>query len=146
MTGNTDTFRIDRSRIQFERFEDETVMVNVENGLYYSLSYSGSEVLRLVDSGCPVGVLAAALLGDSEEAADHSTDIMRFIEELIREGILVEGNPRAEDGRPIDIPTPVLPITGEFQPPLLEKFDEVSDLLLIDPIHMVDQTEGWPKT
>lgn len=146
MAGNTDTFHIDRSRIQFERFEDETVMVNVENGLYYSLSYSGSEVLRLVDSGYPVGVLVAALMGDSEEATGHSSDIMRFIKELIREGILVEGNPRAEDGRPIDIPTPLFPMTGEFQPPLLEKFDEVSDLLLIDPIHMVDQSEGWPKT
>jgi len=146
MIGNTDTFHIDRARIQFERFEDETVMINVVNGLYYNLSHSGSEVLRLIDSGCPVGMLVATLLGDSEEATGNSSDIIRFIEDLIREGILVEGNPHAEAGRPIDIRTPVFSTSKEFQPPLLEKFSEVSDLLLIDPIHMVDQTVGWPKT
>lgn len=146
MIGKNATFRIDRAKIQFERFEDETVMINVENGLYYSLSQSGSEVLRLVDSGYPAGMLEAALFGNSEEATHHSPDILRFVEDLIREGILAESNPHAADERPIDIPSPVYSLIGAFQPPVLEKFDEVSDLLLIDPIHMVDQGEGWPKT
>ena len=146
MISKNTTLRINRPRIQFERFDDETVMINVKSGLYYCLSQSGSEVLRFVDSGYPVGMLATVLLGNTEEADQHRPGIIRFVEELIREGILVEGNPHAAADRPIDIPSPVYSPTGVFQPPLLERFDEVRDLLLIDPIHMVDQAEGWPKT
>jgi hypothetical protein len=145
MIDKNTTLRIDRARIQFERFDDETVMINVENGLYYSTSQSGSEVLRLVDSGCPAGMLVVALLGNSEEAEHYTSGIIRFVEELISEGILVECNPHSSAGRPIDIHSPVYSQTGAFQPPFLERFDEVQDLLLIDPIHMVDPKEGWPK-
>jgi hypothetical protein len=33
----------------------------------------------------------------------------------------------------------------DYVPPVLERFDDVRDLLLIDPIHQVDQEYGWPK-
>jgi hypothetical protein len=33
----------------------------------------------------------------------------------------------------------------EYVPPVLDRFDDVRDLLLIDPIHQVDQEYGWPK-
>jgi hypothetical protein len=146
MLDKNASFCIDRTRIQFEKFEDETVIINVENGLYYSLSPSGSEVLRIVDSGCPSGLLIDTLLGNSEEAIQHGPNIIRFVEDLIREGILVEADDLAVADQSITIPGPVYTTAGVFQPPLLEKYDEVRDLLLIDPIHMVDQEKGWPKT
>jgi hypothetical protein len=145
MVDKKTLFCIDRARIQFERFEDETVIINVENGLYYSLSPSGSEVLRLVDNGCSVGTLVERLLGNSEEASQHGPRIICFVEDLIREGILVEVDALAVADHTNPIPEPVCSTAGVFQPPLLEKYDEVRDLLLIDPIHMVDQSKGWPK-
>ncbi len=33
----------------------------------------------------------------------------------------------------------------DYVSPVLERFDDVRDLLLIDPIHQVDQEYGWPK-
>jgi hypothetical protein len=33
----------------------------------------------------------------------------------------------------------------DYVPPVLERFDDVRNLLLIDPIHQVDQEYGWPK-
>jgi hypothetical protein len=139
------TLRIDRARIQFEQFDDETVMINVENGLYYSLSKSGSEVLGLLEDGCRVDALATALFGDTQEATDHGSAISGFVEDLCREGILIESNTHSTSGR-FEVLTPLYPVVVAYQPPVLEKFDEVSDLLLIDPIHMVDQAQGWPKT
>ena len=32
-----------------------------------------------------------------------------------------------------------------FMPPLLEKFTDMADLLLLDPIHEVDAETGWPQ-
>jgi hypothetical protein len=31
-----------------------------------------------------------------------------------------------------------------FEPPLLEKFDDLQDLILLDPVHEVLEEEGWP--
>ena len=138
--------RIDRSRIHFQRFEDETVLINVESGFYYSVSRSGSELLELMENGCPVGSLVAALLGDSEEAVRHSSEIHRFIKELIEEGILSSGGPTVVPGFSMGISRPVRASIEGFEPPVLQRFDDVRDLLLIDPVHMVDQREGWPKT
>jgi len=67
---NSKTYRIDRTRIVFEQFEDETVLVNTETGYYYSLSPSGSDILRLLEEGCPAGDLIHALFGNSKETGD----------------------------------------------------------------------------
>jgi hypothetical protein len=32
-----------------------------------------------------------------------------------------------------------------FQKPLLQKYTDMEALLLVDPIHEVDEEEGWPK-
>ena len=34
--------------------------------------------------------------------------------------------------------------TGDFVPPMLARFNNMSDLLLLDPIHDVDE-QGWPR-
>jgi hypothetical protein len=145
MADENTTLCIDRIRIQFEIFEDEMVLINVENGLYYNLSKSGSEVIQLVDNGCPIGMLVTTLLGNSLEATQYRLDIMHFVELLIQEGILVEAEAQSNIDRPTAIQSPIYSSAEAFQVPLLEKYDEVRDLLLIDPIHMVDQSKGWPK-
>jgi hypothetical protein len=137
---------IDRVRIHYERFEDETVIINVESGFYYSLSESGSEVLRLIDNGYTPEMVIIGLFGNSEEANLHTPQIIQFIEDLIREGILIHSDNQVVNHQSTNIPDPVYSSSEVFRPPLLEKYDEVRDLLLIDPIHMVDQSKGWPKT
>jgi hypothetical protein len=34
---------------------------------------------------------------------------------------------------------------GAFSPPVLQKFSDMQELLLVDPIHEV-KAEGWPLT
>jgi hypothetical protein len=146
MIDDDATFQIDRTRIQSERFEDETVLINVESGFYYSLSSSGTELLQLVDAGCPAGMLTVALLGDSPEARGQQPSVLAFLAELVREGILIGRRRRDLSDPPPDLSRPVYPSAEGFERPVLERFDEVRDLLLIDPVHMVDETQGWPKT
>lgn len=146
MIDGRSTFQIDRTRIQFERFEDETVLINVENGFYYSISSSGSELLQLIDSGYEVGMLVGIMFDDSADTVHFNTMIIRFVEDLIFEGILIETYDSPIINQSINVVKPLYSSKEGFEPPLLEKFDEVSDLLLIDPIHTVDQQQGWPKT
>lgn len=146
MIDDDATFQIDRTRIQSERFEDETVLINVESGFYYSLSASGSELLQLVEAGYPAGMLTVALLGDSLEARGQQPSVLAFLAALVREGILIGRRCRDPAYPPPDLSSPVYGSIEGFAQPVLERFDEVRDLLLIDPVHMVDETQGWPKT
>ena len=68
----------------------------------------------------------------------------RFLDELAQETLIVPG-PTGESNT-----APSRPETTEkdtevrpFQPPVLQKFRDMQDLLLMDPIHDVDEA-GWP--
>ena len=61
------------------------------------------------------------------------------VDELQREGLVAE----TSDG-PAAAPTPLNDVEGKpFATPRLEKYDDLRDLVLLDPVHQVDQT-GWP--
>ena len=136
------TYQIDRSRIIFEQFEDETVLVNTESGYYYSLSASGSEILTLLEHGCSVDDLSIVLFGESDDSLERRNLVEKFVDRLAGECILIERNSDRSN------PAPAPPRYGSgrsFVPPVLERFDDVRDLLLIDPVHQVDREYGWPK-
>jgi hypothetical protein len=142
---NPKRYQIDRTRIVFEQFEDETVLVNTETGYYYSLSTSGSDILRLLEEGCPAKGLAHALFGNSHDISQMEILIESFVQRLISENILID---RASDHAFHKNGEPQAPLYAEgavFPPPSLDRFDDVRDLLFIDPIHEVDQEYGWPK-
>lgn len=143
--GESRRYQIDRTRIIFEQFEDETVLVNTETGYYYSLSNTGSEVLRLLDDGCSTGDLGIILFGNSEDSVQRRTIVDEFVEQLADENIITV---RASDcpSQKRSEPDPVrYSAEINYVAPVLERFDDVRDLLLIDPIHQVDQEYGWPK-
>jgi hypothetical protein len=50
---------------------------------------------------------------------------------------------KSEAGTEEDV---VVDRTGEvpFEPPILERFDDMQELLLLDPVHEVSDEEGWP--
>ena len=136
-------YQVDRTRIIFEQFEDETVLVNTETGYYYSLSNSGSEILRLLEDGHSSADLPKILFGSNEEDNQRRTMVERFVGRLIEESII---RVRASDyPDKVGKPDGAALFSGDFAPPVLERFDDVRDLLLIDPIHQVDQDYGWPK-
>ena len=88
-------YELDRARIILERFEEETVLVNIESGYYYSVSSAGSEILELLEEGLAADDLAPALFGDSETLHRFQIRIAQFVEKLAVEGSVVERDPQA---------------------------------------------------
>lgn len=142
----TQHYVINRQEILFEEFEDETVLINTISGYYYSLSDSGTHILHLLQDGCALKDLPAALFGESKESWP-SPQIEEFVSKLVEEGILVARSEGEREGEPTDFEKGAPPFQhpGSFRAPVLERFDDVSELLLIDPVHQVDLQYGWPK-
>jgi hypothetical protein len=64
--------------------------------------------------------------------------VANFVTELIAEGLVVEASDRERGELPaLDVGD------GRLDVPLIEKFTDMEDLLLLDPVHDVD-ARGWP--
>lgn len=135
---------INTRKILFEEFENETVLVNTESGFYYSLSSTGTLVLQLINDGWPTNMVSEKLFGTDAPSSIHA-EIDTFLCRLLEEEIVVEKKVNEWDAPATTSSEAALPASEKYDPPVLERFDDVRELLLIDPVHQVDQQYGWPK-
>ena len=138
------SFRVSSPRVMHETIEGEVIVIDLTTGSYYSLRGSGAAVWEAIERGSSEGEIVRAL-GERYDApaAEIASAVGRLLGELEAQG-LVEG---ADDGAPaaatetsqsgVDGPRPA------FQAPVLEKHTDMQDLILLDPVHEVDE-RGWP--
>lgn len=138
-------FRVNTPTVTHETIDGEAVIINLDSGNYYSLVDVGSFIWGLVDHGASANEVQNLVLQTYEGSA---TDIDRGVQELLvqlqLENLIV----------PVDESTMVAldqiaPSNNNhekplFNPPSLHKYSDMQELLLLDPIHDVDEA-GWPK-
>ena len=136
--------RVNSPHVIHETIDGEVIVINLASGNYYSVKGSGADVWEVIQSspGADKDTITAAIaarFGRSSEDVGH--DIADFLEALRREELVAA----TENGATASIPPTNGP--GEnsktFEPPLLEKYTDMQDLVLLDPVHEVDST-GWP--
>jgi hypothetical protein len=134
---DTKTFwQANRDQVSFERFDDDLVLVHFETGNYYSFNRTGADAWALLEGGTTHEAICRALAGAGDvSAGDVSDDVARFLDALRDDGLILPAEGRA--------PTPAAPAAGPYEPPAFERFTDMQELLLLDPIHEVDAT-GWP--
>ncbi|MBV9951749.1 MAG: PqqD family protein [Acidimicrobiia bacterium] len=134
-------FSAAHAEIAHERVEDEVIVINLRTGAYFSLIGAAADAWDLLLTRTALDDVAAAIAGRYRvEVATVRTDLEPFVRSLVDEGLLVatDATPTAAalaDQAPAVEPT--------YRPPMLEKYDDMEELLLLDPIHEVDEA-GWP--
>jgi hypothetical protein len=119
-----------------EMIDGEVVAIQLELGNYYSLTGSAAAAWALLVAGHSHED-TSRLLREHYDAPDGlDPALSAFIAETVSEQLLAP-NPAVEAPEAIEFPD------GPYTTPALEKFDDMADLLLLDPIHEVDET-GWP--
>ena len=114
-------------------FGDELVVANLDTGLFYSLGGSAIALWAWLSEGRALAEIEAAYAGDAGAAAA----IAAFVEQLEAEALL---QPCDKETQPA-LFDPLPP--RAFEPPVIERFDDLQGLLLVDPIHDVSD-QGWP--
>ncbi len=120
------------------QFGDEVVLANYASGIYYNLDGTGAQIWLGLHAGkTPEQIVDGFSARPGAERLAIDRDVRAFVDHLVEEGIVVPDNSvaRSEDWLPL--------IAGEFTAPRLERFDDLRDLLLLDPIHDVGEN-GWP--
>lgn len=112
-----------------EVLDGEAVLINLSNGMYYSIDGVGGRIWELIEKGQSLaGVVRdiAARYDIDEKTAD--ADVKKFVEELVAENLVVPtGETTAESGDPP-------PDSRQaYTAPELNIFRDMGDLLALDP-------------
>lgn len=141
---NTATFEINKFVVH-DLIDNEIILVHLEKGHYYSLLDVGRTIWECICAGQSVDQINTSIdqMYDArtEEISDASSNLVNELinEEIIRvkaddpdgnKVVLLEQLQREEK----------LPFTNAK----LEKCTDLERLLLLDPVHEVDE-QGWPN-
>jgi hypothetical protein len=138
-------YGVNPRKVVHQTIDGEAIIIQFDTGTYYSLTGAGAEIWTLLASGRPIDEIVSSLeqLYDAEPA-ELRTTIERLVEQLAQEDLIELGaavTPALQPNGDGERPT----VRSAFEPPVLDKFTDMQDFLLVDPIHEVD-TSGWPYT
>lgn len=130
-----------------ETIDGEVIMINLKSGHYYSTDRVGADIWAQAEKLASTAEIVQTLLLRYEgNSADIEHAVGEFVDSLLREN-LIRFDPEAaplEPGRKDAVPEAGRKILKvPFERPRLQKYSDMQDLLLLDPIHDVDET-GWP--
>ncbi len=140
----TDCLRVNGPQVIHESIDGEVIVINLGTGSYYSLKGSGAEVWDVLDRA---GVATEEILVNALAARfdcsrpEIAAGVGSLLNELRGEGLIVEAETTAA---PVSLVEEAVGTKAAFEPPRLEKFTDMQDLVLLDPVHEVDAT-GWPQ-
>jgi len=135
-------FRLNSPPVVLETVDEETIIVNLDSGFYYDLNHSGGRILAALSAGADIET-ATGQVAEAYGVPPAQLDgaVSRLASELVGEGILIEAQVNGNGAGP---PAPDSPPAHEYEAPALGKHTDMQELLLLDPIHEVDES-GWPN-
>ena len=143
---NNQRFRVNTPTVTHETIDGEAVIINLDSGNYYSLVEVGSFIWSLVEKGASTSELQDLVIQTFQgNAEDVERGVQELLTQLQQENLIVSVDGA---GDPVDLTTLQPSSNGHekpsFNPPMLHKYSDMQELLLLDPIHDVDDA-GWPK-
>jgi hypothetical protein len=129
-----------------EIIDGEAVIINLQTGSYYSIDQVGAEIWSLLANGAAASEVVEGIAERfSGEREQIEGGVFKLLDQLQSEGLIrtEDRGDAAPNGahangsfmRSLD--------SGPFSEPMLHKYTDMEELLLLDPIHDVDES-GWP--
>ena len=119
-----------------EVFNEDTVVINFLTGTYFSLRGLAPHVWALLQTPTSLEEILASVGG---ETPDARASIQEMLDVLIGEDCV-----RSVDVVPTDSGSPRSQVMVPYTPPVVEVFHDLQELIVVDPVHEVDETDGWP--
>ncbi len=139
-------FRVSSSNVIHEIIDGEVVLINLQTGSYYSVDSVGAVVWDGIGKGLSLSQIVDTV---SSRYSGSPMEIERGVQQLVdqlQEEQLIVPDEHSDEQRQKE--TLAAGSNGErdrpFEAPLLHKYTDMEDLLLLDPIHDVDES-GWPN-
>lgn len=131
-------FRINSPKVISNSVGGEVIIINLDSGFYYSLNSSAGALWEALLQGFGAAEICETLRKmEHPLAAAGSLTIEKFIDELLQEELIIASDIAPETQ--LDLSS----MNNLCDPPTLERFEDMQELLVLDPIHEVGEA-GWP--
>lgn len=139
-------FGVPARRVAADVVDDEVVIVDLESGSYFTTEGAGCDAWRLLAAGVSVRETVAALDRRYSAGEEIPGYVAALVAVFTERGLLVPADGTGEaavDLGPVrDLLAPVSD-PKPFAVADVVDFDDMQRLLLLDPVHDVDD-RGWP--
>ncbi len=123
-----------------ETIDGETIIIDLATGTYFSLRGSAPAIWNVLVQGASAERVVEELRSRYEAGPGEIEDAAGdFLAQLEREQ-LIAASPNGAGAAPV---TESRSDRAAFEAPRLEKFEDMQDIILLDPVHNVDD-RGWP--
>lgn len=117
--------------IVFEEFDGDLVVLNLQTGQYFGFNPSAATLWALLMQGHTPEILIKEI--------SNLKNIPDFISSLLTHKLVRPNESSQNDSGSIVIEQTAIDVE-----PIIESYDDLSDLIIADPIHDVDEQAGWP--
>ena len=137
------SFKANEPTVISETIDGETVIIHLASGNYYSLKHSGAAIWAAIQQSATLGAIAAMVRSSYDvDGNDIEHEVSTLVQRLVEEDLV---RPTLGDVSP---PLACAPSSKErlapYLVPVLDKFTDMEAMLLLDPVHDVDE-KGWPN-
>jgi len=140
-------FRVNTPHIVYDNIEGETILINLKNGNYYNIDKYGSLIWEIIEKGVDIEELTEVIVSFFNLPGDQiKEDIDILISDLLMENLIIPLPEEVNSGGIMDIDALnqlIKARLSDFSCPVLKKYSDMRDALMLDPIHEVDD-RGWP--
>jgi hypothetical protein len=137
-------YAVNQPRIISENIDGEVVMIDLVTGSYYSLNATGAEIWACFEGPRTLSQITTAISSryDRDQADRVEAAVRGFIGELETAELIVAANgaTAAETNEAVWSGNGA---ASPYERPELTVYRDMQDLLLLDPVHEVDDG-GWP--
>jgi hypothetical protein len=132
-------FCVDHANISWERVSGEVIAIQLNTGKYYSFSSVAADIWSLADKGVNFQNVLDVLRAFYSSSEIAESEVKEFISKCFIERLLIQCE---SENQSFDLPNDISRVA--WTTPQLNEYSDLQDLILVDPIHDVDDS-GWPN-
>ncbi len=143
----TTFLKVNEPNVVHETIDGEAILLDLKTGNYFSLDGAGAIIWDYISlTGRWRNAIDLMVQKTAKQKDLISSSIETFVEELIEENLLVPVDNGSGFTSEVssDIEKGLVEAAIAFKAPVVNKYSDMQDLLLLDPIHDVDE-KGWPE-
>jgi len=142
----SEKLRVNTPNVVHETIDGEAILLDLNTGNYFSLDGSGAVIWDFIDKyGLWSKAIEIMKSANTESENLISDSVTAFVQELFDERLVVAMLDGVDDAIAPEIEEQLKTTACNFTPPKVNKYSDMQDLLLLDPIHEVDE-KGWPES
>lgn len=123
-----------------ENFAGETVVIHFERGTYFSLRGSAGLIWSLLQTPTSIAaVVKAARDGSAIDPEGLEIQLTAFVAQLSEQDLI-----KASSEAAVQPALSEESLVSLAAPANLEVFDDLAELITMDPVHEIDTLTGWP--